>query len=266
MSSLEYTPPEYTTDEMMTVEAARQLADGDVCFVGIGLPSAAANLARLTHAPEIVLIYESGTIGTKPDVLPLSIGDGELADTSLTVVSVPEIFRYWLQGGRVHIGFLGAAQIDRFANINTTVIGDYDAPTVRLPGAGGAPEIAGQAGEVLIILRQSAKTFVDKLDFITSVGFLDGGDARDKLGLPGRGPSKVITDLGVMVPDPVSRELTLVQLHPGVSADQVRAKTGWALKVADSLTTSTPPTAAELEALRALHARTARAHAAGGQS
>ena len=254
---------DYTTDEMMTVEAARQLKDEDVCFVGIGLPSAAANLARLTHAPEIVLIYESGTIGAEPDVLPLSIGDGELADTALTVISVPEIFRYWLQGGRVDIGFLGAAQIDRYANINTTVVGDYANPKVRLPGAGGAPEIAGQAGQVFIILRQSPKAFVDKLDFITSVGYLDGGDARERLGLPGRGPTKVISDLGVMTPDPTTRELTLTQLHPGVTVEQVLSQTGWPLKVAKALQTTPAPTAAELETLRSLHRRTKLAHAQG---
>src|SRR5689334_2046671 len=157
---------------MMTVAAARMLRNGAVCFVGIGLPSTAANLARLTHAPDAVLVYESGPIGAKPQVLPLSIGDGELAETADTVVSTPEIFRYWLQGGRIDVGFLGAAQIDRFANINTTVIGDYGRPKTRLPGAGGAPEIASLAREVLIVLKQSARTFVERLDFITSVGFL----------------------------------------------------------------------------------------------
>src|SRR6185369_5470114 len=166
---------DYTAEEMMTVAAARQLTNGTVCFVGIGLPSAAANLARLTHAPEVVLIYESGTIGAKPDVLPLSIGDGELATNADTVVSVPEIFRYWLQGGRVDVGFLGAAQIDRYANINTTVIGDYAKPKVRLPGAGGAPEIASNAKQVWIIIKQTKRSFVPKLDFLTSVGHLDGG-------------------------------------------------------------------------------------------
>src|SRR5512146_3493333 len=159
---------EYTATEIMTVEAARRLRSGMVCFVGIGMPSAAANLARLTHAPEVVLIYESGTIGAKPEILPLSIGDGELAETADTVVSVPEIFRYWLQGGRVDVGFLGAAQVDRFGNINTTVIGPYDKPKVRLPGAGGAPEIAASCKEVLITLRQNTRAFVEKLDFVTS--------------------------------------------------------------------------------------------------
>src|SRR5262252_1006334 len=168
----------YTADEMMTIAAARKLRNGAVCFVGIGLPSTAANLARLTHAPEVVLIYESGPIGAKPSVLPLSIGDGNLAENADTVVSTPEIFRYWLQGGRIDVGFLGAAQVDKFANINTTVIGSYNRPKVRLPGAGGAPEIAASTKEVLIILRQSRRTFVEKVEFITSAGFLGGGDER----------------------------------------------------------------------------------------
>src|SRR5947208_7768152 len=167
----------------MTIAAARQLHNNMVCFVGIGLPSTAANLARLTHAPEVVLIYESGTIGARPQVLPLSIGDGELSTSADTVVSTPEIFRYWLQGGRIDVGFLRAAQIDRFANINTTVIGDYKKPGTRLPGAGGAPEIASCAGQVVLVLKQSARAFVKKLDFVTSVGHLDGGDARKRLNL-----------------------------------------------------------------------------------
>src|SRR5215472_7754063 len=167
--------PEYSATEMMTVTAARALKNGMSCFVGIGLPSVAANLARLTHAPNLVLIYESGPIGARPPVLPLSIGDGDLAITADTVVSTPEIFRYWLQGGRVDVGFLGAAQIDRFANINTTVIGDYKKPSTRLPGAGGAPEISSSAKEVLIVVKHSKRTFVEKLDFMTSVGFLGGG-------------------------------------------------------------------------------------------
>lgn len=249
-----------TASEMMTVAASRLLGDGAVCFVGIGLPSAAANLARLTHAPDVVLIYESGTIGAKPGVLPLSIGDGELSETADTVVSTPEIFRYWLQGGRVDVGFLGAAQIDRFGNINTTVIGPYDDPKVRLPGAGGAPEIAASAKEVFIILRQSDRAFVDKLDFITSVGHMDGGDARERAGLPGKGPTVVITDLGILTPDPVTRELVLTSLHPGATVEQAKAATGWALKVADDVSETPAPTAAEMDTLRDLNARTARAH------
>ncbi|MFO1057079.1 MAG: CoA-transferase subunit beta [Dongiaceae bacterium] len=254
---------EWTAEEMMTVAAARQLRDGAVCFVGIGLPSAAANLARLTHAPDIVLIYESGTIGAKPDVLPLSIGDGELSETADSVVSVPEMFRYWLQGGRIDVGFLGAAQIDRFGNINTTVIGDYARPKVRLPGAGGAPEIASCCGEVFVMLRHGNRALVERVDFVTSAGFLEGGDARERLGLPGRGPTRLITDLGILEPDPVSRELTLTALHPGATLEQARAATGWTLAVAPGLTETEPPTAAELATLRELQARTRRAHAGG---
>lgn len=252
---------DYTADEMMTIAAARMVRNGAALFVGIGLPSAAANLARLTHAPDTVLIYESGTIGTKPNVLPLSIGDGELADTADAVVSVPEMFAYWLQGGRIDLGFLGAAQIDRFANINTTVIGDYRRPSTRLPGAGGAPEIAASCKEVLITLRQNARSFVERLDFVTSAGHLDGGDSRARLRLPGRGPTAVITDLGILTPDPVSKELTLTSLHPGVEVDEVRKATGWPLRVSADLQTTRPPQAGELEVLRALQARTARAHA-----
>ena len=251
---------EYTATEIMTIEAARRLKNGTVCFVGIGMPSAAANLARLTHAPEVVLIYESGTIGAKPDVLPLSIGDGNLAEHADTVVSIPEIFRYWLQGGRVDVGFLGAAQVDRFGNINTTVIGDYARPKVRLPGAGGAPEIASNAKETWIIIKQTKRSFVPKLDFMTSVGHLDGGDSRKQSGARGAGPTAVITDMGVLAPDPVTRELTLVALHPGITVEQARANTGWDLKVAPQLATTKAPTADELGVLRDLQARTARAH------
>ncbi|HUI39187.1 MAG TPA: CoA-transferase subunit beta [Candidatus Nitrosotalea sp.] len=250
----------FTAAEMMTVAAARLLKNHDVCFVGIGLPSAAANLARLTHAPDVVLIYESGPIGAKPDVLPLSIGDGSLAEKADTVVSTPEIFRYWLQGGRVTVGFLGAAQIDRFANINTTVIGDYEHPDVRLPGAGGAPEIAACAGKVILVLRQSARSFVEKVDFITSVGHLDGGDARKRLGLPGEGPAAVVTDLCLMAPDPETKELTVTHVHPGVSRERVQAATGWKLRFADSLGDTPAPNTTELDTLRQLQRRTALAH------
>jgi len=252
--------PTYTTSEIMTVAAARLLKNGAVCFVGIGLPSTAANLARLTHAPDIVLIYESGPIGAKPRVLPLSIGDGNLAETADTVVSTPEIFRYWLQGGRVDVGFLGAAQIDRFANINTTVIGDYKKPATRLPGAGGAPEIASCAREVVLVLKQSARTFVKRLDFVTSVGHLDGGDARKRLGLPGNGPVAVVTDLCVMEPDPSSKELTVTQLHPGISREQVAKATSWELRFAEPLQETLAPTTVELETLRDLEHRTKIAH------
>ena len=250
----------YTSDEIMTVSAARMLPNGAICFVGIGLPSTAANLARLLHAPDVVLIYESGPIGAKPGVLPLSIGDGNLAEHADTVVSTPEIFRYWLQGGRVDVGFLGAAQLDRYANINTTVIGDYHRPKVRLPGAGGAPEITTSAREVLIIVKQSRKSFVEKLDFITSAGFLTGGDARARAGIRGGGPVAVITDLCILRPDPVTRELTVASIHPGVSQEQVRDNTGWDVRFVDQCAETVPPTARELSVLRDLKARTAAAH------
>ena len=239
---------------MMTVAAARALEDGAVCFVGIGVPSTAANLARASHAPNLVLIYESGTIGAKPSRLPLSIGDGELADTADSVVSVPEIFNYWLQAGRVDVGFLGAAQIDRYANLNTTVVGDYRHPRVRLPGAGGAPEIAASCRRVIIVIRQSLRTFVVRLDFLTSVGHGTGPDSRQHLGLRGSGPSQVITDLGLLHPDPESTELTLTHLHPGATLDQARAATGWDLAVAPDLQTTAGPTAEELRLLRSLEA------------
>ena len=245
----------YTADEMMTVAAARQLHNGTVCFVGIGLPSTAANLARFTHAPDVVLIYESGTLGAKPDRLPLSIGDGMLADTADTVVSVPEVFNYWLQPGRIDVGFLSAAQIDRYANINTTVIGkDYRHPSVRLPGAGGAPEIAASCREGVVVVRQTLRTFVDRVDFITSVGFGQGPGDRQRLGLRGAGPRVVITDLGVLTPHPDTCELTLVSVHPGATADQARAATGWPLATSPDLSTTDPPTAEELAVLRRLEA------------
>jgi glutaconate CoA-transferase subunit B len=249
-----------TAEEVMTVAAARALRNGTLCFVGIGLPSTAANLARRLHAPDLVLIYESGAIGSKPDVLPLSIGDGELGETADSVVSVPEIFAYWLQAGRIDVGFLGAAQIDRFANLNSTVIGDYDAPRVRLPGAGGAPEIGAHAREVFVVLAQNRRTFVERVDFITTAGFLDGGEARERAGFRGRGPTRVITDMGVLEPDPVTRELMLTAVHAGVDVADVRAATGWALRVASPLAVTEPPTSHELAVLRDLRARTALAH------
>lgn len=250
----------YKSDEMMTVAAARMLRNGAVCFVGIGLPSTAANLARLLHAPDAVLIYESGPIGAKPTVLPLSIGDGNLADTADTVVSTPEIFRYWLQGGRVDVGFLGAAQLDRFANINTTVIGDYKRPGTRLPGAGGAPEIGSSAKEVLVIVKQSRRSFVEKLDFITSAGFLTGGEAREHARIRGRGPVAVITDLCILRPDEESRELTVTSIHPGITREQISANTGWDVRFSMGCSETEPPAAQELAVLRDLLARTAAAH------
>jgi glutaconate CoA-transferase, subunit B len=247
---------DYTTDEMMTVAASRELGDGTVCFVGIGLPSEAANLARATHAPGCFLIYESGTLGAKPDVLPLSIGDGVLAEHADSVVPVPEVFNYWLQAGRVDVGFLGAAQIDRYGNINTTVVGPYDDPKVRLPGAGGAPEIAASAKEVIIMLRQNRRAFVEELSFVTSVGHGKGGDSRKDLGYAGAGPTVVITDLGVLRPDPETKELTLAALHPGATVEQAREATAWKLRVTEDPGTTDPPTDEELAVLRDLHART----------
>jgi glutaconate CoA-transferase, subunit B len=243
----------YTADEMMTVAAARSLRNGMTCFVGIGRPSEAANLARATHAPGLILIYESGTIGAKPGQVPLSIGDGILAETADSVVSVPEIFNYWLQPGRIDVGFLGAAQLDKHGNINTTVIGhSYAQPSVRLPGAGGAPEIAAACKEVVVIVRQSRRTFAERVDFVTSVGFGDGARSRQQLGLTGRGPQLVITDLGTLRPDPDSGELVLAGLYPGVSILQVQEKTGWDLAVSPDLVEIPAPAEAELRALREL--------------
>jgi len=242
----------YAPDEMMAVAAARRLEDGETCFVGIGLPSKAANLARRMHAPSCVLVYESGTIGAKPEHLPLSIGDGELAETADAVVSVPEIFAYWLQPGRLDVGFLGAAQIDRHGNLNSTVIGDYAHPKVRLPGAGGAPEIGAFCKEIFVMLQHSPRTFVERLDFLTTVGYGDGAGARESLGFPGAGVTQVITDLGVLEPDPETKELTLTTLHPGVEVEQATAATGWKLEVADALRTEPAPTEAELATLRTL--------------
>jgi len=238
---------------MLAVAAARVLPDGATCLVGIGLPSTAANLARRTHAPGLVLVYESGTIGAKPAFLPLSIGDGILAETADAVVGLVEIFNYWLQPGRIDIGFLGAAQVDRFANINTTVIGDsYDSPRVRLPGAGGAPEIAASCKEVVIVMHQSREKLVERLDFTTSVGHGSGAGCRGRLGLLGGGPSAVITDLGVFKPDAATRELVLTSVHPGVGLETVREATGWELRSAPELLTTPAPTKVELAALREL--------------
>jgi glutaconate CoA-transferase, subunit B len=243
----------WTAGEMMTVAAARALRDGAVCFVGIGLPSTAANLAKRTHAPGLVLVYESGTLGSNPARLPLSIGDGILAESAEAVVSVPEVFNYWLQPGRIDVGFLGAAQLDPYANINTTVIGpDYDRPAVRLPGAGGAPEIAAFCGEVFVVVRHSVRTFVDQLDFVTSLGYGRGPGDREKFGLRGRGPTMVITDLGILRPNAETCELTLTDVHPGVAQDEVRAATGWALACAEDVRITPPPSTDELAALREL--------------
>ena len=244
-----------TTDEVQTVVAARRLAHTKTVFIGVGRPSTAAILARMVHNPSLVLIYESGTIGAKPFCIPLSIGDGELSETADAVVSVPEMFNYWIGAGRVELAFLGAAQIDRFANLNSTVIGDYDRPRTRLPGAGGAPEIAGNCGEVVIVVPHSRRTLVERLDFLTTVGHGDGPGARQRLGLRGKGPTAVITDLGVLEPDPKTAALTLTQLHEGVTVEQAREATGWELAVAEQWQVTEPPSDDELAALRELLAR-----------
>ena len=244
-----------TGDEMQTVACARRLRHARSVFIGVGRPSTAAILARMIHNPELVLVYESGTVGAKPKRVPLSIGDGELAQTADFIVSVPEMFNYWIGAGRIDVAFLGAAQVDRYANLNSTVIGDYGHPKTRLPGAGGAPEIAANCGEVIVTAAHSRRTFVPRLDFCTTVGHGDGNGARERLGFRGAGPTAVITDLGVLEPDPESKELVLTQLHPGADLEQIRQATGWELAVADELCTAEPPTADELAALRELVSR-----------
>jgi glutaconate CoA-transferase subunit B len=244
----------------MTIAAARALHNDDVCFVGIGLPSAACNVARLTHAPGITLIYESGTIAARPTVLPLSIGDGELCETALTTVSVPEMFRYWLQGGRITVGFLGGAQVDRYGNLNSTVIGRYHEPKVRLPGAGGAPEIAASCGRVFIIMRHNPRAFVNKLDFVTTLGHGVSGRERRGLGIATAGPCLLVTDLCILEPEPETNEFVVTALHPGVECDQVRRSTGWPLRFAPEVRGTDAPSVDELGVLRDLNARTARAH------
>jgi glutaconate CoA-transferase subunit B len=224
--------------EVQTVVAARRLRNSRSVFIGVGRPSTAAILARMVHNRDLVLVYESGTIGAKPQRVPLSIGDGELAETADLVVTVPEMFNYWIGAGRIQVAFLGAAQVDRWANLNSTVIGPYEHPRTRLPGAGGAPEIATGCPEVVVIAPHSPRTFVERLDFRTTTG---------------QHTTHAITDLGVL--EPVAGELTLTQVHPGVEADQVREATGWELRVADELTVTAPPTAEELSALRELVSR-----------
>ncbi|MFL5831262.1 MAG: CoA-transferase subunit beta [Solirubrobacteraceae bacterium] len=241
--------------EVQTVVAARRLRDSQTVFIGVGRPSTAAILARMVHNPDLVLVYESGTIGAKPFHIPLSIGDGELAETADAVVSVPEMFNYWIGPGRIDMAFLGAAQVDRYANLNSTVIGDYEHPKTRLPGAGGAPEIAASCHEVTVIAPHSKRTFVEKLDFLTTVGHGDGAGARERLGFRGAGPTAVITDLGVLEPDPESKELVLTQIHPDVEPSQVQEATAWELRIARDLERTDPPTDEELAALRELLSR-----------
>ncbi len=250
----------YTADEMMIIAASRELANDDVCFVGIGAPSEACNLARLAHAPDITLIYESGTIGASPDILPLSIGDGELCDTALTTVPVTEMFRYWLQGGRITVGFLGAAQLDRFGNLNTTVIGSYADPSVRLPGGGGAPEIAAQCQRTFIVMKQGRRSFVDRIDFFTSFGFGRGGNHRTDLGIGTSGPMLLVTDLAVWRPDPGTGEFIVHSMHPGANRCDIRESVGWPARFVDDPEETPEPEIDELEILRDLRRRTRDAH------
>ena len=238
----------YTTNELMVASAARLLRDGEVTFVGIGLPNLACNLARRLHAPNLVLIYESGAVGATPERLPISIGDPALVTGSLSVCSIYDIFCNYLQGGRIDVGFLQGAQIDRFGNINTTVIGDYARPKVRLPGSGGACEIAILAKRVFVIAPQSRRSFPERVDFVTSPGFLEGPGRREALGMPGQGPSAVITNLGCYAF--VDGEMTLTSLHPGCTVDQVRQNVGWDIRMADPLAETPEPTDEELRIIR----------------
>jgi glutaconate CoA-transferase subunit B len=239
----------YTSSELLTINAARLLRDGDVVFVGVGLPNLACNLARRTHAPNLVMIYEAGVIGAQPARLPLSIGDPTLVSGALSVCSMYDIFAFYLQRGNVDVGFLGGAQIDRFANINATIIGDYNHPKVRLPGSGGSMEIAAWANRCYIITPHQKRRFPEKVHFRTSAGYLGGRSEREAAKLRGAGPLAVVTDLGVMEPDE-SGELILSALHPGVRVEQARENTGWDLKVASTLKTTDPLTAQELGILR----------------
>lgn len=246
-------PP--TSGEVQTIVAARRLTDVRSVFIGVGRPSTAAILASEVHNPDLVLVYESGTIGARPRRVPLSIGDGELAETADFVVSVPEMFNYWIGPGRIQTAFLGAAQVDRHANLNSTVIGEYEHPRTRLPGAGGAPEIAAGCDEVIIVAPHSPRTLVERLDFITTVGHGNGPGSRERLGFRGAGPVALITDLGVLEPNQASKELDLTQTHEGVDISHVLAATGWPLRVADEVRVTEPPTGRELSALRELVAR-----------
>lgn len=252
----------HTASEMMTIAASRALADDDICFVGIGLPSAACNLARLTHAPRLTLVYESGTLETKPQVLPLSIGDGELCETALTTVPVTEMFQYWLQGGRISVGFLGGAQVDRYGNLNSTVIGEYAHPAVRLPGSGGATEIATSCHRIFIVMPHGPRAFVRTLDFLTSLGHGATGRERRALGVTTKGPTLIVTDLCTMEPNPDTNEFEVATLHPGVTRANVVENTAWPIRFRTEIGDTPAPAAHELEALRDLTARTASAHGA----
>ncbi len=241
---------DYSPNEMMIAASARELKGARVAFVGVGLPNIVCNLAQRLHAPGLELVYEAGVFGARPARLPLSIGDPTLVTGAVNVCGMPELFQYYLQRGLIDVGFLGAAQIDRFANINTTVVGSYDKPKVRLPGSGGAAEIAVLCDRILVITRLSKRAFPEKVDFITSPGYLDGGDSREKLHVQGKGPQAVITDYCILRIDPETHELALASLHPGATVEQVQAQVGWKLKVAPDLLTTEPPTPEELRLIR----------------
>jgi glutaconate CoA-transferase, subunit B len=244
------TETNYSSAELMIVNAARLLKDGDVVFVGVGQPNLACNLAKRTHAPSLTMIYEAGVIGAEPARLPLSIGDPTLVSGALSVVSMYDIFTLYLQRGNVDVGFLGGAQIDRYGNINATIVGkDYEHPKVRLPGSGGAQEIAAWANRCYIMTPHQKRRFPEKVDFLTSAGYLEGGSEREKAGLRGKGPMGVVTDIGFMEPNE-NGELILTALHPGKTVEQARENTGWDLKVADNLRVTEPVSAQELHILR----------------
>ncbi len=234
----------------MAAVAARELRDGEVVFVGIGLPNLACNLARVTHAPNLVLIYESGAVGASPSRLPVSIGDPALVTGSLMVCGMADVFQLFLQSGRIEVGFLGGAQIDRYGNINTTVIGSYERPVVRLPGSGGAAEIAVHARRTLIVAKLNPRAFPERVDFVTSPGQRCGDHSRRELGMPGAGPVKVITDKGVLEADQATGEMVLAAHYPGVTADDVQAGVGWPLARRERLGSVMPPTETELRVLR----------------
>jgi glutaconate CoA-transferase subunit B len=239
----------YTTSELMVSRAAKELRNGDVVFVGIGVPSLAVNLAYRMHAPGLCMVYESGAIGCVPARLPISIGDPCLVTGSLAVVPMLDVFNLYLQGGLFDVGFLGGAQVDRYGNINSTVIGDYRRPKVRLPGSGGACEIATLVKKTVITIGNSKRTLPEKVDFITSPGYLGGGREREAIGLAG-GPHLVITDMGVYGFDPVTREMVLESLHPGITLDAIRANIGWDVKVAPRIAETPPPTPEEIRIIR----------------
>ena len=243
-------PASYSPSEMMAAVAARELRDGEVTFVGIGLPNLACNLARALQAPNLVLIYESGAVGAVPERLPVSIGDPSLVTGSLMVCSMADVFQLFLQNGKIEVGFLGGAQVDRYGNINTTVIGSYEKPKVRLPGSGGAAEIAVHAQRVLIISRLNSRAFPAEIDFLTSPGQRCKGKSRKELGMPGAGPVKVITDKGILESDSATGEMTLTSLYPGVTIEEVKANVGWPLRVRDALAAVEAPTPRELDLLR----------------